>query len=157
MWSPGGLGTPHGASPTHFRLNKRKRSTPKTWDEAIIAPRFHPYSVFVRRHSCDFNAVLRRTLFRHTLESGRFFSESALLTAGDKALCKIRKEKNPLSQRFKRDVEFSFVVKYFITAKVVCQGGIFPFHASILTLTPCFSINSITVRIKHILESSLLE
>lgn len=29
-----------------------------------------------------------------------FFSEFALLAAGDKALCKIRKEKNPLSQRF---------------------------------------------------------
>lgn len=51
-----------------------------------------------------------------------FSAESALLTADGKALCEIRKGKNPLYQRFKRDVKFSFITEYFITAKKVCQG-----------------------------------
>ena len=53
-----------------------------------------------------------------------FSSESALLTADGKALCEIRKGKNPLSQRFKRDVKFSYL-KYFITAAKLCQGFLF--------------------------------
>jgi len=51
-----------------------------------------------------------------------FSAESALLTADGKALCEIRKGKNPLYQRFERDVKFSFITEYFITAKKVCQG-----------------------------------
>lgn len=50
-----------------------------------------------------------------------FSAESAPLTADGKALCEIRKRKNPLYQRF--DGMFGFLIdKYFITAKVVCQA-----------------------------------
>ena len=54
-----------------------------------------------------------------------FSAESALLTADGKALCEIRKGKNPLYQRFKRDVEFSFVTEYFITANLFCQEKLY--------------------------------
>lgn len=86
----------------------KKRSTPKTWDEAVNAPRFHPYSAKKSGTQLTLTQSYGVPCFGTRSKVVDFSAESAPLTATARLSVKSVKGKILFINALKRDVEFSY-------------------------------------------------